>query len=552
MNKFPFIYNLRERRKVSGQVQMRFVTSYNNFFKRVVKKKNKRFFCKNNNRVYSFKILKIFGVLTCIKGSKLQRLLSKRNVKNKTEKLQKYIFSNNLNIIKKYQHYLKWCTFIILFFFLGEISVKLWEDIEKGFFKDEEKSGKKTIRAESWKIYIYSSLPLKEISRMWGYVNSLNLPTCVRAPLFKLYSKVFGVNMTEIENSDLTTYLNLAEFFYRRLKPDMRPISKSELVSPSDGTVIRFGEIKDDEIEQVKGKTYSLDALLGLKKDVTNSSFVGLDCQSSYDDISSFDSDFVEMHELNSQKNNNDTKKNILESGSKSNYSNMAYTSSETCSDEEENIKRKIMDNDYNKLFFAVIYLSPGDYHRFHSPTNWVTTLRRHFIGELFSVSPSILKKISNLFVLNERVALLGYWKHGFFSMVPIGATNVGSIIINFDKELRTNRSHEYKNPQNNKINLLNFSLNNIQSSTNEVNKSTFFQKISEKKKKLKKNSVYEMSYNNANNLLKGYPLKKGQEVGGFKFGSSIILVFEAPKNFTFDLKINQKVKMGQSLGFFN
>lgn len=53
--------------------------------------------------------------------------------------------------------------------------------------------------------------------------------------------------------------------------------------------------------------------------------------------------------------------------------------------------------------------------------------------GELFSVSPYVAKRLENLFVLNERVALLGRWKHGFFGMVPVGATNVGSIKINFD-----------------------------------------------------------------------------------------------------------------------
>lgn len=46
--------------------------------------------------------------------------------------------------------------------------------------------------------------------------------------------------------------------------------------------------------------------------------------------------------------------------------------------------------------------------------------------------------------MLNERVAMLGRWRHGFFGMVPVGATNVGSIKINFDQVRLPSPTHIY------------------------------------------------------------------------------------------------------------
>ena len=42
-------------------------------------------------------------------------------------------------------------------------------------------------------VRIMSYLPLKGLSRVWGWFNELTIPYYLRVPGFKLYSKVFGV-----------------------------------------------------------------------------------------------------------------------------------------------------------------------------------------------------------------------------------------------------------------------------------------------------------------------------------------------------------------------
>lgn len=89
-----------------------------------------------------------------------------------------------------------------------------------------------------------------------------------------------------------------------------------------------------------------------------------------------------------------------------------------------------------------VIYLAPSDYHRFHSPAYFSTFYRRHIAGYLDPVKPAYVNKHKDVFKNNERVNLFGEWAQGFFMMSFVGALNVGSIKLNFDKKLKTNQAN--------------------------------------------------------------------------------------------------------------
>lgn len=56
------------------------------------------------------------------------------------------------------------------------------------------------------------------------------------------------------------------------------------------------------------------------------------------------------------------------------------------------------------------------------------------FVGELLSVNPAVARILPDLFSLNERAVYVGQWKHGFFSMTAVGATNVGCIRVYCDE----------------------------------------------------------------------------------------------------------------------
>jgi len=70
------------------------------------------------------------------------------------------------------------------------------------------------------------------------------------------------VNLAEAERDGISDYVHFNDFFTRALKPQARPISESEIISPVDGVVSQAGQVKDSQILQAKGHHFSLSQLL--------------------------------------------------------------------------------------------------------------------------------------------------------------------------------------------------------------------------------------------------------------------------------------------------
>ena len=148
---------------------------------------------------------------------------------------------------------------------------------------------------------------------------------------------------------------------------------------------------------------------------------------------------------------------------------------------------------------FATLYLSPKDYHRIHMPCDGRLTRMIYVPGDLFSVNPVTARGVPGLFARNERVVCVFESAHGPFVLTLVGATIVGSMATVW---------HGVVNPP-------------------------------------RSSSVREWKYDGQNVLL-----KKGDEMGRFLLGSTVVMLF--PKNamqFNPQWVPAQAVRMGEEMG---
>lgn len=89
---------------------------------------------------------------------------------------------------------------------------------------------------------------------------------------------------------------------------------------------------------------------------------------------------------------------------------------------------------------FVNFYLSPRDYHRYHSPMDMQVLKAVHIPGKLYPVNIPTLKNKVDLFIENERVVLECLSTQGKrFFVVLVGALNVGQMEVAFEPKIQTN-----------------------------------------------------------------------------------------------------------------
>ncbi len=94
------------------------------------------------------------------------------------------------------------------------------------------------------------------------YGKKMNTPSSIKK--IEGFVKDLKINMDEAEKS-IKDYASFNDFFYRKLKPEARPIEQ-DFVSPGDGKMLAFESIDDIKKFFIKGREFSLTEFLGNKE----------------------------------------------------------------------------------------------------------------------------------------------------------------------------------------------------------------------------------------------------------------------------------------------
>lgn len=104
-------------------------------------------------------------------------------------------------------------------------------------------------------------VPKNYLSRLMGRLLHARLPRPLSRRLVKRFADTYQIDV-EAAGKELQHYPSIGHFFVRDLREGLRPI-ESDFVSPVDGVLRNFGVVENGRIEQVKGKTYTVERFLG-------------------------------------------------------------------------------------------------------------------------------------------------------------------------------------------------------------------------------------------------------------------------------------------------
>ncbi len=274
-------------------------------------------------------------------------------------------------------------------------------------------------------IDFFRILPTCLLSRFAGFIAQLHLPGFLLKPIINWYCRTYNVNREEYFIPE-SGFRNFDMFFTRELKEGVHKIDtgKKTVISPVDGRVQEFGEIRGNSILQAKGIDYSLEELI------------------------------------------------------------------------PSPTAREFRDGS-----FMTIYLSPSDYHRIHSPVNGNVKGYYHIPGKLYTVQEFMVKGYKGLYSINERMISYIQTDNGLVAVCKIGALDVGRITLSYS-DAATNRAFRKREER-------------------------FFPDQS-------------LPF-----------IKKGEELGIFHIGSTIILLFQKNRVDFNSFISGDRLRMGEVIGKF-
>lgn len=208
------------------------------------------------------------------------------------------------------------------------------------------------------------------------------------------------------------------------------------------------------------------------------------------------------IHKINKSKNSivSSCDGKILEYG-KIKDNKFLQVKGKTISINEIMFYDKKIQNQYIDGSFVTIYLSPKDYHRVHMPFDGKLERTIHIPGRLFSVATHAVKQIKNLYCKNERLVCNFKNLDSKFAVIFVAAINVSSIETSWRGEI---------------------------------------------------SPPYPKKTITTDYMKKKIILSKGDEVGMFKSGSTIILLFDRKYKLAESLKKNKLIRVGEKIGIYS